>query len=65
MKKNINSPYIEGGGICKKKICLECGCNFISEKNDNKCLCCLQNPQEEIDFINERKERMKMKKNGI
>lgn len=64
MKKNINSPYIEGGGICKKFTCEVCGCKFVS-KGESKYLYCLQDPMEEIDVINDRKERMRMKKNGI
>jgi hypothetical protein len=63
--KKTKSPYVSETGVYKKVECKKCGTLFVQDDNENLCVYCLQNPQEEIDFINQRKEKMKMKKNGI
>jgi predicted nucleic acid-binding Zn ribbon protein/ribosomal protein L32 len=60
--KRFNKNY---GTVCPKKECEKCGNMFVPDDEESCCSYCSQDPQEEIDYINERKERERMKKNGI
>jgi hypothetical protein len=63
--KKTKSPYVSETGVYKKVECKKCHTFFMPDDHEDICCYCKQDPMEEIDFINERKERMKMKKNGI
>lgn len=60
--KKFNSRV---GTISPKVECIKCHGKFVQDDDEIICAYCNQSPEEEKQVIKERKERKRMKQNGI
>lgn len=63
--KKDKSPYVSNTGVYEKVTCKKCGSKFCQDDNESLCCFCSQSKNEEADVIRLRKERERMKRNGI